>query len=403
MAVLMTLSMLRASAQELPADNANRTDWYVGIDGGTAFGYATFKSFGADKTHIGVIGGAYGGYRFSKLLSAEMSFRLGSTTMTATDCCIRSQYWLGQDGLRYHAPVVGFEGWKYGELKSQTAIYDFAAQLNVNALALFSKTRQSKWTADISPRMGISVTQSDIRTLADDVIHIKGGYHTHFSFGGRLQVSRRIGEHFTVGIYSGLTFFTGRRIDNIPVHIHKSNYLWDSGLRLGYILYRKKKNTATPVTAEVITNQPVEKSEPQPESKDTLAAEVLPQPVITEKAPEVNNDTTDTAFVFPVIYFNSNSSYIRHSEQAKMRMILQKMQSTPNLNIRLQGWCDSTGDERHNLSLSKHRGGSVKYWLIRHGISALRMTAIGCGTDSDETDLQKARRTIIVNREEAAK
>lgn len=115
-------------AQETPA-TAKSPTWYMGIDDGLPFGYSTFRSFGADKTRPGFDAGVFGGYRFSPLLSLEVSARMGKLGMSATDCCILSGYWLGQDGRHYHVPALGLEGWNYGDLKSDVRMQEYALQL----------------------------------------------------------------------------------------------------------------------------------------------------------------------------------------------------------------------------------------------------------------------------------
>ena len=43
-----------------------------------------------------------------------------------------------------------------------------------------------------------------------------------------------------LGIYSGLTRLTGERMDGMPEHLHKNNFVWESGVRLGINLSKKK-------------------------------------------------------------------------------------------------------------------------------------------------------------------
>ena len=45
----------------------------------------------------------------------------------------------------------------------------------------------------------------------------------------------------------------------------------------------------------------------------------------------------------------------------------------------VQGHTDSTGAEEHNQSLSERRAGSVRTFLVGHGIDAERIAAIGYG------------------------
>lgn len=95
-----------AASQTRTADNA-AADWYIGVQGGVPFGVSTFSSFGVDKTRAGVDAG---GYRFTPVLSVELSMKWGKTALSAQDCCIERGYWLGRDGNRYNAPVADMDG-----------------------------------------------------------------------------------------------------------------------------------------------------------------------------------------------------------------------------------------------------------------------------------------------------
>lgn len=98
------------------------TGWYGGVEGGVPFGMSTFSSFGADKVHVGYFGGLFGGFRFSPLLSAEISMKWGKNILSARDCCVQSGYWLGVDGNTFHSSVAGMEGSSYSDLKSCVAM-----------------------------------------------------------------------------------------------------------------------------------------------------------------------------------------------------------------------------------------------------------------------------------------
>ena len=73
--------------------------WYIGVEGGMPFGFSTFSSFGHDKTHLGWAAGLYGGYRFNSIFSAELSAKYGEMNLSAQDCCVERNYWLGRDGV----------------------------------------------------------------------------------------------------------------------------------------------------------------------------------------------------------------------------------------------------------------------------------------------------------------
>ena len=120
-------------AQDAP-ENTKSPGWYAGVQGGVPFGVSTFSSFGFDKTRAGFSGGLYGGYRFNPVLSLEAQAVFGKTGMSQRDCCISGNYWLGSDGVRYHAPVLGMEGWDYAGLKSSVTTQRYGLQLNADVL-----------------------------------------------------------------------------------------------------------------------------------------------------------------------------------------------------------------------------------------------------------------------------
>ena len=396
-------------AQETSA-TAKSPTWYMGIDGGVPFGYSTFRSFGADKTRPGFDAGVFGGYRFSPLLSLEVSARMGKLGMSATDCCILSGYWLGQDGRHYHVPALGLEGWNYGDLKSDVRMQEYALQFNVNLLGLWSKTKNSPWAVEVSPRLGASLTQTDIKTIGDNALHIKGGNRWHLAAGGRLQVSRTIGKHFLAGVYTGMTFLTGRGIDNMPRHIHRSNYVWDSGVRIGYLLGRRTKkpkaaaSTENSVSAPIAGERTEETTIQQPAPVQPADTVVIPDTATVPDAAAVSAITdiamtaeaTDTLVTFPVIYFGFDKYTVATTETAKLQEILSLLQQRSDVQVQIHGYCDRRGTAAYNSPLSLRRAESVKNWLTEHGIPAERISTAGYGIDRTTTDNRHARRAVII-------
>ena len=127
--------------------------WYVGIEGGMPFGFSTFSSFGHDKTHLGWAAGLYGGYRFNSIFSAELSAKYGEMNLSAQDCCVERNYWLGSDGVLYKAGVLGMDSWEYANLKSHVRMGWYGARVNVHLLELFHKTANSRWDLAVSPHI----------------------------------------------------------------------------------------------------------------------------------------------------------------------------------------------------------------------------------------------------------
>ena len=363
--------------------------WYVGVEGGMPFGFSTFSSFGHDKTHLGWAAGLYGGYRFNSIFSAELSAKYGEMKLSAQDCCVERNYWLGSDGVLYKAGVLGMDSWEYANLKSHVRMGQYGARVNVHLLGLFHQTADSRWDLAVSPHIYAVTTKADIRTIADDAKVMKGSTNWHLGYGADLQVGYQLTSCLKLGIYSGLTRLTGERMDGMPEHLHKNNFVWESGVRLGINLTKKKNKVAeTPsVPQKEVLQKEVLQQEP-------TSSENVNQKETVDKAETrvAEQDIKESAKVtFPVIYFTFNSIDIQQNEETKLNAILKTLKENPNMKVTVTGWCDTKGSVAVNKRISRQRAETVKTWLVKNGIEANRITAIGNGSD-DTQDADKARR-----------
>ena len=405
--VAVLVSILPFTFVKAEASDSNLPDskgWYLGVDGGLPFGLSTFSSFGHDKTHLGWAAGIYGGYRFNPIFSAELSARYGEMNLSAQDCCVERNYWLGSDGMLYKASVLGMDSWEYAQLKSHVRMGWYGARVHVNLLGLLRNTAHSRWTVAVSPHLYAVTTCADIQTLADNAEVMKGSTRWHLGYGASLQAGYQLTSNLNLGIYSGLTRLSGERMDGMPEHLHKNNFVWESGIRLGISFAKTKKEKlmeTSPMPQQEVLMQ---------ETQQALKQETQQQ----ESAPEVNTakqlQTTDKAetkvavqgaaesakVTFPAIYFGFNRITIRPSEVSKLINILCILKENPEMKVTVTGWCDTRGSVAVNRRISRQRAQALKNWLVKRGIAASRISVVGKGSDASRT-APKARRVETTN------
>lgn len=392
--VAVLVSILSFSFAKAEASDSNLPDskgWYLGVDGGLPFGLSTFSSFGHDKTHLGWAAGIYGGYRFNLIFSAELSARYGEVNLSAQDCCVERNYWLGSDGMLYKASVLGMDSWEYAQLKSHVRMGWYGARVHVNLLGLLRNTAHSRWTVAVSPHLYAVTTCADIQTLADHAEVMKGFTRWHLGYGASLQAGYQLTSNLNLGIYSGLTRLSGERMDGMPEHLHKNNFVWESGIRLG-ISFSKKKNkiveTPSVPQTEVLYQDTILSENVNQKEKETV--DKAETKVVEQDIKEPVKET------FPVIYFSFNRITIRPSEVSKLKSILHILKENPEMKVMVTGWCDTRGSVAVNRRISRQRAQALKTWLVKRGIAASRISVVGKGSDASRT-APKARRVETTN------
>ena len=383
LAFFLPFSFAKAEVKE--DGKTGQQGWYIGVEGGMPFGFSTFSSFGHDKTRLGWAAGLYGGHHFNSIFSAELSAMYGEMNLSAQDCCVERNYWLGSDGVLYKAGVLGMDSWEYANLKSHVSMGQYGARVNINLLGLFPQTADSRWDLAVSPYIYAVTTKADIQTIADDAKVMKGSTNWHLGYGADLQVGYQLTSCLKLGISSGLTRLTGERMDGMPEHLHKNNLVWESGVRLGINLSKKKNKI---VETPSVPQKEVLQQEPTSSSEEVNLKETVDK----AETKVAEQDIKESAkVIFPVIYFTFNSIDIQQNEETKLNAILKTLKENPNMKVTVIGWCDTKGSVAVNKCISRQRAEAVKTWLAKNGIEANRITAIGNGSD-DTQDADKARR-----------
>jgi len=121
----------------------------------------------------------------------------------------------------------------------------------------------------------------------------------------------------------------------------------------------------------------------EPSKKDSNDSNVLKEPTnddkdkIKEAQEKINSLLKNT-----VIHFQLNSSKIVPSSQKVLDNIIQIINDlNTEINITVAGHSDASGSASYNKTLSQKRADSVKSYLIKHKLSAHKITATGYGEE----------------------
>jgi len=393
--LLLLMAFMAAGVPSAFAQTGSRSDergWYAGLSGGTSFGQATFRSITESKTHVGAQVGIFGGYQLSCLLSVEALATLGSQKLTSLDCC---PFWLSTSGEFTFAPVLGQQGHYYRDLEAKTRWMRFGLQANFDVLSLITNPA-TRWSVNLSPQVSAVSTRTK---------HLATGYdhdfdrQWHLGLGGQAAVGYRFTPNIGLQLYGGITCLTGDRFDNIPKYEHKSNLIYEAGLKLAFHFEKKKPAPVVEEPAPIVAEpapQPVVEEHPaveqpiveQPVAEPAKVVEA--QPVVEEAAP----------VELPTIYFANNSSRLTQKEADKLDAVAEMMKAQPDVTLSIIGHASNIGSQRYNLRLTQRRANTVKMLLVRRGIAAGRLhPVVGRGIDSEAPTSKDARRVELIMNE----
>ena len=108
-----------------------------------------------------------------------------------------------------------------------------------------------------------------------------------------------------------------------------------------------------------------------------------------------------TWFDFDRLTFETGKSSLKSESAEQLKNIAEILKAYPNVNVKVGGYTDNTGDANANLKLSSDRASAVKSELIKLGISDARVESEGYGIDhpiaTNDTEEGRAanRRTSV--------
>ena len=379
--------------------------WYIGVQGGTAFGQGTFRSITENQIHWGAQGGVFAGVGLNHLLSLELGVQTGAQSQFALDCC---PYWLSEDGTRYFSPVLDQNGWYYQDLRTATQWGKVALQANVNLLSLLTKPG-SRWALNVSPQIAAVTTHTTLVTPDRQIDHDR---QWHLGWGGQASLGIPIGSRLSASLYGGITCLTGERFDNIPEHAHVSNLLWDAGIKLAVSLGKAREYVTHPTPDELAAEEAARLAREAAERERIAARERAEREAAAqaererlererlerEAAERAAAAAKEAAFRTPIptVYFANNSSSVEDAYASSLETALPILEKYDDFQLEIHAYASNSGSKAYNEKLTEKRMEAVRQWYIAHGIAPERIVkAYYHGIDYNAPDAQSARRAEI--------
>jgi len=93
-----------------------------------------------------------------------------------------------------------------------------------------------------------------------------------------------------------------------------------------------------------------------------------------------------TTIAFEDVHFDFDRFNLRPDALKILDDAVAKLQANPDLNVTIEGHCDSIGTVEYNLALGERRASSVRDYLVNRGIGAGRLRTVSYGEERPAAD-----------------
>lgn len=134
--------------------------------------------------------------------------------------------------------------------------------------------------------------------------------------------------------------------------------------------------------------EPVEK----PMGTETVAEVIEKEQTTQDVVEEVTQETAVPDVELARVHFPFDKFTLTDEARVVLASNAMVMKSAPELNVSIEGHCDTRGSDEYNLSLGERRAQVVKNYLVSLGVSAERLETISYGEEMpvDKTSTETA-------------
>ena len=140
-------------------------------------------------------------------------------------------------------------------------------------------------------------------------------------------------------------------------------------------------------------------------AKDHFPKTVHGKPKEKRKSIDITLDPLkrETVYAYNDITFKYDSAELAESSFPILKAIAELFKKNPHLKIEIAGHTDNRGSDDYNIKLSARRAGKVKEFLIKSGVTDIRIESKGFGeskpvapNDTDESMAKNRRVEFMI-------